>query len=237
MKRVFYTFIFTLMFIMFIGQAASYTLIHDWTTPQAEQNENDPITGHAQKWSITERFAGDRYDPDAYQSSAFGLVSLSISAELLSVGEEINVVSWAQAISDNSGPIALPSKDRVHQNKTERDSEGRSYFHDSKTVREQDNGYYGTEVNSYAVAATTSYKAHPVAVYSDDPLGGLLAVGDRIERSFYHDVWAYAIAGVDGSENLKFLPRFNQYATGYVDVSSRSAVNLPINLVSFTTPD
>lgn len=225
MKRRFLTLLLTLVFIMPISVNAEEQVIHNWTTPDSEQTWNDPLTGYASKYASKGGSAADRWNPSLYYATSSGGASVSVSTDLLNAGEEMNVTSWIEAISDK-GRVSAPSKDGVRTNKTEHDWKGRPYYHDSKRVYAPDEDIYAD--------AVTSYQAHPVAVYYDNDINPHFPVGDTIERSFYHSAWASAWASDENSPSG--LPEFDPYGTGSLDVTSRSSLNLTVNSVTFTTP-
>ena len=196
-------------------------LSHDWTTPQSEQDANDPLQGYASKYASKGGSAADRWNPSLYYATSSGGASLYVDAGILNIGDEMNVTSWIEAISDK-GRLSAPSKDGVRTNKEEEDWKGRNYFHDSKRI-------HTPEADVYA-DAVTSYQAHPVTAYRDNLISPHFPWGDRLERSFSHSAWA-------SDENTPDeLPEFDPYGTGSLDVTSRSSLNLSTDYVSFTTP-
>lgn len=226
MKGRLLTLLLTFAFIVPISVNAKTQVIHDWTTPQDEETANDPIFGVAYKYSY-KGSAADRWNPSNYFSSGVGSVTVEAYAELLSIGDEENVISWIKATSDQ-GRVSPPSKDGVDDDNIERDWKGRRYNHDSKRV-------YAPDADIYA-DAVTSYKAHPIAAYSSNKLIPhlLLPWDERLERNFYHSSWASAWASDENSPSD--LPEFNPFATGDLDTTSRSKVNAQVILVSYSTP-
>jgi hypothetical protein len=223
MKKCLY-FLTSLLTFAFIMQTHATEIIHDWTTPELEQNEHDPLTGYASKYSY-KGSAADRWNPTLYFSSSSGGVSLYVDAELMNVGDETMITSWIEATSD-LGLVSTPSKDGVRLNKTEDDWKGRTYWHDSKRAHAPEEDIYAD--------AVTSYQKHPVAVYDANPINPHFPTGNRVERSFSHSAWASAwLSDEHASEEL---PDFNPYATGSLDVASMSTLGANIDYITFTTP-
>ena len=232
MKRRLFTLLFTLLApLVFVilgwGWYGISTTTHDWTTPNNEKYEHEPLTGEAYKHAAI----GHSYSPSTktgtYWTSSYGGVSLEVNGELLSVGDEMNVTGWIEATSAQ-GLVASPSKNHINTSKVARDNEGREYYYDDKKAVSPPDPNGSAE-------AITSYKKQPVAVYSSNPIPLLMLPWDeRLERNYYHSETVYAYFTDENTPSE--LPDLNPYATGSLEATSQSSVNLPIDAVTFSTP-
>lgn len=230
MKNRFLTFLFMLPFMLLVvvsgwGYSIS-TPTHDWSTPDNEQYEHEPLTGEAYKYASIGHSFSPRTKTGSFWVSSYAGVSLEVNGELLNVGEEMNVTGWIEATSDQA-LVSSPSKNSINTNKSKRDGEGRRIYYDKKSAT--------TPRPNGSANAVTAYKKHPVAVYSSNPIPLLFLPGDeRVERNYYHSVYAFAYFSDENTPDA--LPDLNPYATGSLEATSRSTINLPIGAVTFSTP-
>ena len=139
---------FTLITVVMGWGYGISTVTHDWTTPENEQSANDPLFGSAYKYAAKGHSVSPSTNTSTYWASSYSSVSLEVTAELLSIGDEMNVTGWTEATSDQ-GLVSPPSRDGVRTDKIVHGSDGTHYFYDAK---------HATDMTGNA-SAMTAYKA------------------------------------------------------------------------------